>query len=153
MFCFIYFLVLQFFIKSAFLKDQVDDDNLIDWSDNQLFEYEKGRIGLGEQGEAADLGKIGLLDFQKGKLFVENGFNAALSDRISLNRSLYDFRHNNCLTKKYSQNLPKASVVIPFYNEHLSTLLRSVYSILNRTPKPLLVEIILVDDCSTKGDP
>lgn len=39
---------------------------------------------------------------------------------------------------------------MPFFNEHWSTLLRTVYSVLNRSPAELIVEIILVDDASTK---
>jgi polypeptide N-acetylgalactosaminyltransferase len=43
------------------------------------------------------------------------------------------------------------SIIIPVHDEHLPTLLRSVHSILNRTPAQLLVEILLVDDASKKG--
>lgn len=39
---------------------------------------------------------------------------------------------------------------MPFFNEHWSTLLRTCYSVFNRSPKELIVEIILVDDASTK---
>lgn len=37
------------------------------------------------------------------------------------------------------------------HDEHITTLIRSVHSILNRTPAKLLEEIILVDDASGKG--
>lgn len=57
---------------------------------------------------------------------------------------------SRCKKKKYLKNLPKVSIVIPFHDEHFSTLLRSVYSIINRTPADLLEEIILVDDNSSK---
>lgn len=54
--------------------------------------------------------------------------------------------------EKYSSNLPSVSVIIIFHNEHLSTLLRTCYSVWNRTPAKLLTEIILVDDASTLED-
>uniref|UniRef100_A0A915CRS9 Glycosyltransferase 2-like domain-containing protein n=1 Tax=Ditylenchus dipsaci TaxID=166011 RepID=A0A915CRS9_9BILA len=43
------------------------------------------------------------------------------------------------------------SVIFPFYDEHFSTLLRSAYSIINRSPPGVVKEVILVDDASTKS--
>lgn len=48
--------------------------------------------------------------------------------------------------------LPSASIVICFFNEALSALLRTVHSVLDRTPAYLLHEIILVDDHSELGN-
>ena len=44
------------------------------------------------------------------------------------------------------------SVIVPFHNEHLSTLLRTAASLVNRAPRHLLREVLLVDDASTKGE-
>lgn len=60
--------------------------------------------------------------------------------------------HFRCIHEKYSANLPSVSVIIIFHNEHLSSLLRTCYSVWNRTPAELLTEIILVDDASTIDD-
>lgn len=41
-------------------------------------------------------------------------------------------------------------MVVPVFNEHWSTLLRTVYSVINRSPAELLKDIILVDDFSDR---
>ena len=53
-----------------------------------------------------------------------------------------------CLTKRYPKDLPTASVIVIFHNEAWSTLLRTVHTVLARSPDYLLTEIILVDDNS-----
>lgn len=59
----------------------------------------------------------------------------------------------SCPLEKYAiETLPTVSVVICFYNEHIMTLLRSVKTVLERTPASLLKEIVLVDDFSDIDD-
>eukprot|EP00038_Savillea_parva_P010555 m.191135 g.191135 ORF g.191135 m.191135 type:complete len:668 (-) comp18245_c0_seq1:20-2023(-) len=79
-----------------------------------------------------------------------NGFQQYVSDRISMHRSLPDPRSHFCRDLSYDVNLlPKTSVIIVFHNEARSTLLRTVWSVLDRSPARLIHEIILVDDAST----
>lgn len=56
-----------------------------------------------------------------------------------------------CKYWKYPENLPKASVIIVFHNEGWSVLMRTVHSVINRTPPQFLEEVLLVDDYSDKG--
>ncbi|XP_072179321.1 polypeptide N-acetylgalactosaminyltransferase 1-like [Diadema setosum] len=72
------------------------------------------------------------------------------SDMIGFNRSLPDVRPKQCLSKKYPAHLPTTSVIIIFHNEAWSALLRTVHSVINRSPPQALAEVILVDDASTR---
>lgn len=90
------------------------------------------------------------MDLMK-KMYRAENFNVMASNMMSLQRSLDDMRHPDCKTINYPARLPKASIIIVFHNEVWSTLIRTIWSIINRTPKQLLEEIILVDDLSTRA--
>lgn len=85
------------------------------------------------------------------QLFQINRFNLMASDRIPLNRTLPDVRKKRCIARYANiDGLPKTSIIIVFHNEAWSTLLRTVHSVINRSPRQLLEEIILVDDNSDR---
>ncbi|CAI5762460.1 Hypothetical predicted protein [Podarcis lilfordi] len=108
----------------------------------------RSQEGPGEMGKAVVIPKD---DQEKMKeLFKINQFNLMASDMIAFNRSLPDVRLEGCKTKVYPDELPNTSVVIVFHNEAWSTLLRTIYSVINRSPHYLLSEIILVDDASER---
>uniref|UniRef100_A0A2I4DC95 Polypeptide N-acetylgalactosaminyltransferase n=1 Tax=Austrofundulus limnaeus TaxID=52670 RepID=A0A2I4DC95_AUSLI len=89
-------------------------------------------------------------------LFEKYGYNVFLSDRLPLNRPLPETRDPRCLKKTYPKDLPTVGVVLIYLDEALSILKRAMRSIIDRTPKNLLKEIIMVDDNSSnenlKGD-
>ncbi|XP_050423899.1 polypeptide N-acetylgalactosaminyltransferase 35A-like isoform X3 [Adelges cooleyi] len=83
------------------------------------------------------------------KGYKNHGFNALVSLRLGDFRDpIPDTRHKLCASQKYEQNLPTASVIICFYNEHPQALFRTIQSVTRRTPPHLLHEIILIDDYS-----
>lgn len=76
---------------SFFDEDRNAADVKIDWHDYGYIEAEKEREGIGEAGKSAHLENQD--DDLQDKLFKRNGFNALLSDKISVNRSVADIRH------------------------------------------------------------
>ena len=75
--------------------------------------------------------------------------NVTLSDATSLDRDLPDTRPPVCAGLRYdSGHLPRAAVIIPFFNEAPTMILRALHSVLNRSPAHLLDEIILGTLCN-----
>eukprot|EP00435_Cladocopium_sp_Y103_P051376 s273_g15.t3 len=81
-------------------------------------------------------------------MFKQYGFNLKKSNEMGLVRPTRDLRNAQCQARQYPTELPKASVIIIFFNEALSTLLRNVMMVFNLTPEELLGEVLLVDDHS-----
>ncbi|XP_030192352.2 polypeptide N-acetylgalactosaminyltransferase 9 [Lynx canadensis] len=109
----------------------------------------EGPGGLGQGGMAATLREDSQETESK---YEEYGYNAQLSDRISLDRTIPDYRPKKCRQVTHTADLPQISVVFIFVNEALSVILRSVHSVVNRTPSRLLKEVILVDDNSDSAE-
>ncbi|XP_055532237.1 putative polypeptide N-acetylgalactosaminyltransferase 9 [Wyeomyia smithii] len=96
-------------------------------------------LGVTEK-QVADLIKNG---------YDTQGLNQYLSDLMSVQRRLPETRDPWCKEPgRFLPHLPETSIVIVFYNEAWSVLVRTVHSILDRSPPNLVKEIILVDDCS-----
>lgn len=83
------------------------------------------------------------------QLLKEENYNLLASDMMSLHRSLPDSRPDLCKTLSYPEKLPSTSVIIIFHNEAWTMILRTVWSVFERSPRELISEIILVDDLST----
>ncbi|XP_048196456.1 polypeptide N-acetylgalactosaminyltransferase 11 isoform X2 [Perognathus longimembris pacificus] len=131
-------------LESQFKANKMDDviDNNIGDSekDHLKSSSELGMIFNQRDQELRDLG------------YQKHAFNMLISNRLGYHRDVPDTRNAACKEKAYPARLPAASVVICFYNEAFSALLRTVHSVLARSPAPLLHEVILVDDASDFDD-
>ncbi|XP_063537229.1 polypeptide N-acetylgalactosaminyltransferase 5 isoform X2 [Cydia strobilella] len=136
--------------------EDVGEDGLLlsPYPKSRLKRWEKAPSVLPQGNSPGEMGKAVNIPIEQEKLmlekFQENQFNLMASDMISLNRSLTDVRFEKCKDKSYPALLPTTSVVIVFHNEAWTTLIRTIWSTINRSPRPLLKEIILVDDASEK---
>ena len=78
--------------------------------------------------------------------------NIVKSAKLAANRKVPDNRDAACLAAEYDTDYPPTSVIITYRNEPRSTLLRTVVSVLERSPDKLVKEIILVDDNNVDSD-
>jgi polypeptide N-acetylgalactosaminyltransferase len=113
-----------------------------------LADLKKQEPGLGDNGQGVDL--TGDAKEIGEKQLATIALNEELSEHLSYNRTSPDGRHPACRKKVYNlDDLLTTSVIIIFYNEPYSVLVRTVHSVLNTADPRLLREIILVDDAST----
>ncbi|XP_047992755.1 polypeptide N-acetylgalactosaminyltransferase 1-like [Leguminivora glycinivorella] len=100
--------------------------------------------GAGEGGRPVQLAQRELITARE--LYQLHSYNILVSDKISINRSLPDMRSDSCKSVEFNlDNLPTATVVIVFHNEAWSTLMRTVMSVIMRSPKRLLKQDLLVE--------
>jgi len=136
-------------------EDEPDEESGDKWDKyprHFLRSWTKARIVPKQKGMPGEMGKSVQIpsdqEEEKKEKFKINQFNLMASEMISLNRSLQDVRLSQCRSKVYPSLLPTTSIVIVFHNEAWTTLLRTIHSIINRSPKELVEEVILVDDAS-----
>lgn len=100
-----------------------------------------------------DLDELGMVKTLEDQRIRDEGyklyaFNALVSTSLSPIRDIPDTRNKLCKSQKYASKLPQTSIIICFYNEQYDTLIRSISSVIHRTPAEFMFEIILVDDFS-----
>eukprot|EP00042_Codosiga_hollandica_P034964 m.254142 g.254142 ORF g.254142 m.254142 type:complete len:553 (-) comp54534_c0_seq8:2-1660(-) len=117
------------------------------WSQPQLDEPD---LDVGRWTRAPPVENTSLAEDLKRAGFQENQFNQFRSDRISLHRRHPDFRDRACRVAHHFDSNVSVSVIIIFHNEARSTLLRTIFSVLDNSDPVLLLEVILVDDGSTR---
>ncbi|KAH3782141.1 polypeptide N-acetylgalactosaminyltransferase 13-like [Dreissena polymorpha] len=152
---------LSFFLNKTtneFVKNRNKNTRQLTWSEYQQDSSAKtgnalidnyGKNDLTRPGEnGVGVHFVGEEKEQASQLIQQFNLNVLASDKIPLNRMVPDSRFPGCRSVTYENDLPTASIIVPFFDEWPSILLRTIYSIVNRTPRKLLKEIILVDDGS-----
>jgi len=96
------------------------------------------------RGASIDAARKRLIAGQRRAPDSRYNINVTLSDLTSPDRDLPDTRPPVCHALPYysaNKQLPTVSVIIPFYNEALTMILRAVHSVLNKSPDKLLDEV------------
>ncbi|VDM06731.1 unnamed protein product [Wuchereria bancrofti] len=132
------------------LPGDPDPDTIFKLDEIGNFEPKETQLQSGDYGEMGEPVLIDKTLMEVKEAMREYGFNTYVSDMISLNRSIPDVRMDECKYWHYPEDLPTASIVIAFHNEGWTPLLRTVHSVLLRSPPHLIKEIIMVDDFSDK---
>lgn len=86
------------------------------------------------------------------ELYPKETYNVVASSKVAMNRKVPDTRPADCKKRDFPEDLPTASVVVVFCEEHPSGLLRTAHSIVNRSPPTNLLEVVLLDDNSKRED-
>jgi hypothetical protein len=131
---------------------QAQESNPVQVTENIQTTQKTIKTAPGEMGKPVYINEAELSPQEKEKYqkgWKDNSFNQYASDMISLERTLPDMRGQECKNFSWYSPLPSVSVIIIFYNEAWSVLLRTVYSVINRSDASLLKEVILIDDAST----
>ncbi|GFO45253.1 polypeptide n-acetylgalactosaminyltransferase [Plakobranchus ocellatus] len=153
--------------KPYFIHPKNSNEPLINIMEANLYEISKDKkyegivlpslvATVGKPGDPGEYGKsykYPMKDLtpdqkrQKEADYKQHYFDAWTSNKISVHRNLRDDRIVQCKNQSFP-HLPKISVLIVFFNEAWTTLLRTIHSILDRTSPEVLAEIILLDDLS-----
>eukprot|EP00108_Taenia_solium_P004930 TsM_000408800 transcript=TsM_000408800 gene=TsM_000408800 len=116
---------------------------------NNYIVNERFRSGPGELGRGVD---AHISDEEMERVNAAYGYNSHACKLIALDRSLGHRPAKECLAITYPDKLPTASVILIFFNEPFRLIIRTVFSVVNRSPPALLKEVILLDDGSTQND-
>ncbi|KAM7536448.1 hypothetical protein Aperf_G00000083261 [Anoplocephala perfoliata] len=128
------------------------DANTYEFRANRFNNYtstERFRSGPGELGRGVE---TGISEEEMKRVNDKDGYNSYACKLIALDRSLGHRPAKECLAIEYPANLPTASVILVFFNEPFRLIIRTVFSVVNRTPPAYLKEVILLDDGSTQDD-
>ncbi|XP_016959224.2 putative inactive polypeptide N-acetylgalactosaminyltransferase 11 [Drosophila biarmipes] len=115
---------------------------------NAIVDFEFYSIdNLGDQGKEAHL-QMTKRDFVIAEeQYGRYQYNAWLSERIPLKRTLQDYREEECVNVTYSsEKKVTVSIIIAYQLEHPHTLLRTIHSVVEQTSSYEDTEIILIHD-------
>lgn len=130
------------------ISNSVYGENAITYEKLIKLDIAKQVNKLGDKGKPVTL--TGNAKLIGDKQLTVIALNEELSEHLSYNRTSPDARNPLCKRQKYDLNsLPTTSVIIIFYNEPYSVLVRTIHSVLNTGDRRILKEVIIVDDCST----